>query len=545
MASMTRNLQAQIPTVAVGDHDPGAGSTGADRPPDSWNLCVRTKPQTRTNELEVPILHDLHLLFPLDHEFHPDVSEPTEGEVAVYGRAEARKKSQIRYVENAVRDILSSQHQGLSRYYRDNPDERLRLPIEWAILIRDVEAAPPEVRSHFDNLCCFLALHLPDDLNVETTRELINRNDESWMKQIKRLTMASPAEDATMGLHKVSLIRALLESAGGRGDALQRRFDETRSANDNLAILGALFGVELTEPVSFGRCRASGTRQDLSEAPRKTKDPLEDTAFKCGKRSVMELQDHVARYLPVWFSSAEYEALPADLINDLSYEAVTGAQTMRFHAYHNMPLLGNPESSLPLLIFYCANMNVDNVPLRKWMASGKGEQVYRQLIATLRESQAADQIALCLVALISYDLVLGSADENPGPICGSYLYDFLRHLDGCELKNRRGMWEQMICSFRSVRTYHEIAGTWLDTACRAQSSHGLNKLSEWYWKHRSEGTHEFAIEKVRGDLEMERNSLGRWGGSGEEDGRDPGEKTGEDSEEKTEEDYVIVARALL
>jgi hypothetical protein len=104
-----------------------------------------------------------------------------------------------------------------------------------------------------------------------------------------------------------------------------------------------------------------------------------------------------------------------------------------------MPLLGNPESSLPLLIFYCANMEVDNVPLRKWMASGKGEQVYRQLIATLRESQAADQIALCLVALISYDLVLGSADENPGPICGSYLHDFLRHLDGCELKNRRGM----------------------------------------------------------------------------------------------------------
>lgn len=205
-----------------------------------------------------------------------------------------------------------------------------------------------------------------------------------------------------------------------------------------------------------------------------------------------------------------------------------------------MPCLGNPESSLPLLIFYCANMSVDNAPLHKWMTSGNGKQVYRQLIATLRESQAADQIALCLVALISYDLVLGSADENPGPIHGSYLDDFLRHLNGCELKNRREMWEQMICSFRRVRTCHDIANNWLDTACQAQSSHGLNSLSEWYWEHRSEGTHEFALEKVCGYLGKERTSLRRCGRSGEEDGRDLGEKMGEDSEEKMEEGYVMV-----
>lgn len=154
------------------------------------------------------------------------------------------------------------------------------------------------------------------------------------MKHIESSLMVWPAEG---GFHRVSLIRALLESAGGRGDALQRRFDNTRSANDNLAILGDLFGVELTEPVSLSRCRASDARQNLSEAsdsddfkaPCKTDDPLGHMAFKCGKRSVMELQDHVALYLPVWFSNAVYEALPADLINDLSYGVVTGAQTMR------------------------------------------------------------------------------------------------------------------------------------------------------------------------------------------------------------------------
>ncbi|RTE70377.1 hypothetical protein BHE90_015225 [Fusarium euwallaceae] len=376
--SITRNLQAQTATVAVGDHDTRAGRAGPGGPPDSWTLCVRTKPQATTSKLGVPeflkvppddepwvdclvpanelesdgswaqikhlppihvvgkspdgkscmvavassrfqILRDLDLPFSLDHEPF-DISEPTEGEVKVHGMAGARQKSQRRYVENAVAGVLSSQHQGLDWYYRDNTHkQRLLLPIEWAILIRDVEAACPDIRSHFYNLCCFIALHLPNDLDVETSREIINRNDESWMKQIESSMMVWPAEGVTMGFHQVSLVRALLESSGGRGDALQRRFDNTRSANENLAILGDLFGVELTEPVSFGRCRASDARQsppeasdsDDSKAPCKTKDPLGHTAFKCGKRSVMELQDHVARYLPAWFSSVEYEALPA------------------------------------------------------------------------------------------------------------------------------------------------------------------------------------------------------------------------------------------
>ncbi|KAI8710661.1 hypothetical protein NCS52_01546900 [Fusarium sp. LHS14.1] len=607
MMSMTRNLQAQIASVAVRDHDTGAGSTGPGRPSDDWVLCVRTKPQAGTNKLEVPellkvppddepwadclvlanklesdgfwaqikhlppihvvgkspdgkycmvavassrfqILRDLDLPFLLGHE-HLDVSEPTEGEVKVHGIAEAREKSQRRYVEKAVAGVLSSQHRGLDLYYRDNTkDQSLLLPIEWAILIRDVKAASPEVRSHFYNSCCFLTLHLPNAFDDETSRELINRNDESWMERIESTMMVWPVEGSTMEFHQVSLVRALLESAGGREDTLQRRLDKTRSANENLAILGDLFGVELTEPVSFGRCRASGARQNLSEAsdsddskaPCKTKDPLGHTAFKCGKRSVMELRDHVALYLPIWFSNAVYEALPADLINDLSHEAVTGAQAMSSYVSRNMTGLGNPESSLPLLIFHCANMSVDNVPLRKWMASAKGKKVYRQLTATLRESQAANQIALCLAALISYDLVLGSADENPGPINGSYLGDFLQQLNGYELNNRRRMWEQMICSFRRVRTCHGIADNWLDTACRTQPSHGLDKFSDWYWEHRSEGTHDFALQKVCDYLDKERDFLRRCGRSGEEDGRDPGEKTGEDLEGKMEEEYVVV-----
>ncbi|RSL97792.1 hypothetical protein CEP52_010706 [Fusarium oligoseptatum] len=337
MVLMTRNLQAQITTVVVGDDD-----TRGDRPPASRILCVRTIQQTRTNELGVPellkvlpddehwvgclvpanqlepdgscehlplhvvgntpdgksyvvavassrvqVLRDLLFSFSLAPRFGPDGSEPIKAEVAVYGIAQARQKSQSRYVEKAIRGVLSSQHQGLGRYYQRNTrNQRLRLPIDCAILTRDVEGASPEVRSHFHNLCCFLALHLLSDIN---------------------------------------------------------------------AILGDIFGVELTEPVSFGRCRTSrarqdpagasdsDVRQDLSEASYKTKDPLGYIASKCGQRSVTDLQDRVARYLPVWFFNPVYEALPADLINALSYEAVTGAQTMRFHASCKNVLAGKPR----------------------------------------------------------------------------------------------------------------------------------------------------------------------------------------------------------
>lgn len=90
----------------------------------------------------VQILRDRDLQFAIHHEPYLDVSGPTEGEVAVYGGAEAKRKSQSRYVEKAVAGILSSQHQGLGWYYRDNThSQRLLLPIEWAILMRDVEVS--------------------------------------------------------------------------------------------------------------------------------------------------------------------------------------------------------------------------------------------------------------------------------------------------------------------------------------------------------------------------------------------------------------------
>lgn len=47
-----------------------------------------------------------------------------------------------------------------------------------------------------------------------------------------------PAVNVQLEMQKISLLCALLESAGVEMDALQYKFDDRRSANENLASFG-------------------------------------------------------------------------------------------------------------------------------------------------------------------------------------------------------------------------------------------------------------------------------------------------------------------
>ncbi|KAM0417401.1 hypothetical protein ACHAPT_012636 [Fusarium lateritium] len=199
-----------------------------------------------------------------------------------------------------------------------------------------------------------------------------------------------------------------------------------------------------------------------------------------------------------------------------------------------MPRLRKPENDLPLFICQCAILQVDDDSFLEWIASAKGKYEYRPIIATLRKSQTADQMALCLTALLCYGLVLDSADEDPEPIHGCYLSDFYHHLNdlndlnGYGLENRRAMWEQMVCSFRRVSACHPTALRWLDTVIEAPPSrHWSDVLSDRYWTHRAEVTHESALKKTRGELNEVSKSLMACGWS---------------LDEKPEEQWEIVER---
>ncbi|KAH6883855.1 hypothetical protein B0T10DRAFT_609089 [Thelonectria olida] len=435
-------------------------------------------------------LRDLRLPFlrAPENSFYHSVSEPSHTEARVHGKWEARQKSESRYVQNAVQGILSKRGRGLGRYYRRNTRNRHLLPpIEWAVLMKDIQTAPSKVFDLFCLSCLFLALRLLDDLCGESALELVRRDREAWMKHFRELGKVKtrwPVERTRAEMQEVSLLRAVFASAGGRRDAAQLNFDEKRSANDNLAVLGNLFDIEPTGPVSFGGSGALNPSDLL----------LKFKPFQCNELDVAKLQQQIPP--PIMFPITIYGTLPADLINALQYQTVTTAQCMIQDTYREMPWLREPENDLPLFLCQCAILQVGDESFLKWMASANGQSEYRRIIA---------------------GLPLDSADEVLEPVHDSYWSDFLQHLNGHELRNRRTMWEKMACSFRRVGGYHRKTLCWLDaTASEAPlPQHWLDGLPDQYWRYRLEETHGDALDRVRNDLEATKALMAGGCGLGE------------------------------
>lgn len=119
-------------------------------------------------------------------------------------------------------------------------------------------------------------------------------------------------------MHEVSLLRGLLESAGGDMNAIQHKFDTKWSANDSLARLGHLLGLGLTEPVSFGDFDALKLRVALSHCQ----------IFECDELDLERLQRQTCLYVPIGFMDKVYKTLPARLVNTLGYGTATNAQLL-------------------------------------------------------------------------------------------------------------------------------------------------------------------------------------------------------------------------
>ena len=97
-------------------------------------------------------VHEFCLQWLLDHDvpfelesergFYYKVWEPTDGEIRVYGIAEARNRAQLRFLRNAIQGIRSEYGRGLDRFYRRHTSNQSMLaPIEFAIVIRDIKVS--------------------------------------------------------------------------------------------------------------------------------------------------------------------------------------------------------------------------------------------------------------------------------------------------------------------------------------------------------------------------------------------------------------------
>lgn len=84
-----------------------------------------------------------------DHGFNHQQTEdelplPIEGEIYVYGHMEAHQRAQIQFVEASIQAIRSTSDRSLDDYFRQHlaNSQVLTVPIEWAILVRDIIVRP-------------------------------------------------------------------------------------------------------------------------------------------------------------------------------------------------------------------------------------------------------------------------------------------------------------------------------------------------------------------------------------------------------------------
>jgi hypothetical protein len=77
-----------------------------------------------------------------EFQFCYDPTQPTEGEVKVYGVLGARRRSYVHFLENAFEAIWSRCSRGLELCLRSIVPPYLQTALEWAILSRDILVNP-------------------------------------------------------------------------------------------------------------------------------------------------------------------------------------------------------------------------------------------------------------------------------------------------------------------------------------------------------------------------------------------------------------------
>lgn len=94
------------------------------------------------SETRIKWLQDYLFSFEFDPASPYDVSQPSDGEIAVHGKAEAKRKAENRVIQSAGRAIEFGHGKGLDFYLRHNtPNERVRTAIEWLLLRRDIKVS--------------------------------------------------------------------------------------------------------------------------------------------------------------------------------------------------------------------------------------------------------------------------------------------------------------------------------------------------------------------------------------------------------------------
>ncbi|KAI1157312.1 hypothetical protein F5B18DRAFT_224452 [Nemania serpens] len=183
----------------------------------------------------------------LNGSFEASVTRPSDGLIRVQGIRQARKIAMRAFRDNALNGI---EHYGrpIGEVYRRHPEyEHCRLFVEWSMFLDDIKGSFFITQDRFIQLLLQTSTHInrTDQNRIAklTAQEFVT----GWRETLQQLCSADNTWDEEDLLHKLALLRRILELSGGCEDIIQRsRFLQDTAPVDRLTALGMSINVEGT-----------------------------------------------------------------------------------------------------------------------------------------------------------------------------------------------------------------------------------------------------------------------------------------------------------
>ncbi|KAG9228936.1 hypothetical protein BJ875DRAFT_500347 [Amylocarpus encephaloides] len=377
---------------------------------------------------------------------HVDPMRPVDMEELVQGKRAAAWNADARFVQDAVGAISSGCPLGLMSTYRNYALVRHQLPIEWAILWRDLDS-DIQIRTDFAQSLVLLVLGCCEDYDTPVVLALLRKNETELLQGIRSLYQQLSAYPrystanwgAELGaaqiaaeFHRLSLFRCCLELLGGKQDPRQHKIDPGYSAIDNANIISSVVGIEVLKP--FGGFDDSRKILDAL-----SKSPLFSTQ-RIDTLDIVKLSTRMMANLPIGFPKGYL------VQNRLSNGQMSIIHAQLAYFYREHPSLQIPGNDLPLLLCWNSINPITGHVLIKWAASINSWRLYERLIKDIQDSQSKEQLALTLGASLCYQRLLYLIPNAKQPIKGSYHADFEAILNFEYLSNAQTVFEHMVLS---------------------------------------------------------------------------------------------------
>ncbi|CZS92469.1 uncharacterized protein RAG0_03046 [Rhynchosporium agropyri] len=196
------------------------------------------------------------------HDFtFQELNTAADSEKAVQGICAATWNLDARFVEDAVHAISLRCHQGLESTYRNYASSQQLLPIEWAIMWRDM-GSDLHIWSKFGQGLVIFVLGCCDNYNTSAVRALLGKNEKDIFNHFQKLYRESSAYpkktvanhevmgDAQLAaeFHKLTILRDWFDFLSMKRDNRQHKRVPQYTATEDSQMISSILGVQASKP---------------------------------------------------------------------------------------------------------------------------------------------------------------------------------------------------------------------------------------------------------------------------------------------------------